>query len=126
MSLDKPKSRRIEVPPYESNPADLALKQALLDWRARTAEGRWSGIEIFGHDVLMHYDFLQRIVDLAHWQHLTSLDAFEFQVGWCLADQYGAELMDIVSTHCPQQPPSPKSPSRLASDAHSATADAQR
>ncbi|KAI0257816.1 hypothetical protein BC834DRAFT_806420, partial [Gloeopeniophorella convolvens] len=82
MPPEKPKPRQIKVPSYEPSPADVALKKALLDWRASTVKQRWPNLDFFTPDILMHYEVLQRIVDLAHARRLDSLEVFKSQVPW--------------------------------------------
>jgi hypothetical protein len=102
----KRKPNRSHVKPYEPKEADTALCDELRTWREEIAQALFP-LEAFracGPALFMSNDTLKEIVNLAHAQKLTSLNALVRELHWSskYIKIYGQRLPDIVNKYTPQ------------------------
>lgn len=109
-----PNKFKVDSGGYLATDADRNLKAALQDWRLAQLRsiGIPNGDDMFGVQLIMIDDVLERIVDLAHFNKIDGLAALQGQVNWRYSDRWGLDILNIVNTHFPpviEPPPSPPS-----------------
>ncbi|KAH9020365.1 hypothetical protein EDB83DRAFT_2527937 [Lactarius deliciosus] len=104
---------------YRSTDADLSLKSALEDWRdAQLGHIGIPGDDMYGSQLIMTDDVLERFVDLAHFNQLVDLSSIRAQVNWRYNDTWGMQILELVKKHVPRtdsvdQPAAAPGPRRL-------------
>jgi hypothetical protein len=86
--------------------ADKNLREALRNWRSTQLQalGASTGDDMFGSQLIMTDDILDRILDLAHFGQIDDLVTLQSQVSWHYCDRWGLQILDIVKTHFPFVP----------------------
>lgn len=79
---------------------EKALHAELMRWRDEVAQARFADFEDVGGDVFLHYQLVERIVELAHVHKLKTLEHLYNQTGWCWTSTYGEDVLRIVQKHC--------------------------
>ena len=88
---------------------DRGLLKALEEWRRQThAKEGFGGDDIFGAQLFVVDDVLERIVELAHHFKLPDVNALAAQTGWYKARQYGPEILGIVRRFFSESAPAPQ------------------
>jgi hypothetical protein len=59
------------------------------------------GNDMFGSQLIMTDDILDRIVYLAHFGKIDDLEALQSQVSWRYCDRWGLQILNLVKTHFP-------------------------
>ena len=64
--------------------ADRKLREALCDWRSTQLQalGASTGNDMFGSQLIMTDEILERILDLAHFGQIDTLVMLQTQVSW--------------------------------------------
>ncbi|KAH9010896.1 P-loop containing nucleoside triphosphate hydrolase protein [Lactarius pseudohatsudake] len=86
---------------YKSTDADTRLKTALQDWRRNQLLSTVGDDDMFGPQLIMTDNVLDRLVVLAHFQQVPDLASIHAQVSWRYTDRWGAEILDIIEKHFP-------------------------
>ena len=83
--------------------ADRKLREALCDWRSTQLQalGASTGDDMFGSQLIMTDEILERILDLAHFGQIDTLVTLQTQVSWRYCNRWGLQILDIVKTHFP-------------------------
>jgi hypothetical protein len=71
---------------------------------------------MFGSQIIMTDDILERILDLAHFGKFVDLVMFQGQVSWRYCDRWGAQVFNIVKLHFPPQVPPVTTPQESLCD----------
>ncbi|KAH9033507.1 hypothetical protein EDB85DRAFT_2289393 [Lactarius pseudohatsudake] len=98
---------------YELTDADVKLKTALQDWRRNQYLSTVGYEYMYGPQLIMTDDILERFVELAHFEEVSYLASIHAQVSWRYIDRWGAQVLDIIKTHTPSGPPSLQSADNL-------------
>ncbi|KAH8982246.1 hypothetical protein EDB86DRAFT_372749 [Lactarius hatsudake] len=98
---------------YELTDADVRLKIALQDWRRNQYLSTVGYEDMYGPQLIMTDDILERFVELAHFEEVSDLASIHVQVSWRYIDRWGAQVLDIIKTHIPPGPPSLQSAENL-------------
>ena len=93
---------RIKVPEFTPSPEEERLRRELFRWRDETAKGIYGDLDFYGADVFMHFQLIDRIVELAHVFKLNSVKDLIDQTRWDLAEEYGAEVITLVKECVPK------------------------
>jgi hypothetical protein len=91
--------------PYERGPPERNLRAALITMRCELFTTTLPEGTFLTPQALMSTKLVDRIVDLAHNQHLTTIEKLRDQISWCFLDTYGSRIMDLVRQFCPPPPP---------------------
>ena len=88
---------------YRLTDAELGLTSALQDWR-KTQMGHMGmqGNYMYGSQLIMTDDTLERIVELAHFHQLLDLASIRAQVNWRHSDLWGMQILELVKKHFPE------------------------
>ncbi|KAI9434782.1 P-loop containing nucleoside triphosphate hydrolase protein [Lactarius indigo] len=86
---------------YELTSTDTRLKTALQDWRRNQLLSTVGDDDMFGPQLIMTDDVLERLVELAHFEQVSDLASIHAQVSWRYTDRWGAEILDIIEKHIP-------------------------
>ncbi|KAI9452135.1 P-loop containing nucleoside triphosphate hydrolase protein [Lactarius psammicola] len=88
---------------YKLTNTDLNLTSALQDWRNAQLRsiGILTGDDMYGSQLIMPDDVLERIVELAHFNQLADLASIRAQVNWRYSDLWGTQILDLVKIHVP-------------------------
>lgn len=103
-ALDVPKeksSRRTSLKDYTRNSDDLALRDALRRWRVMKTSVKY-GMGIagrYGGCLVLPNEFLERIVDCAHYKKIDTVVELKKQTQWAEADAYGEEILAMIRQH---------------------------
>jgi hypothetical protein len=83
--------------------ADLSLTSALRDWRGAqlVSIGIPAGDAMYGSQIIMTDDILERLVELAHFTQLPNLASLKAQVNWRYSDLWGVQILELVKKHAP-------------------------
>ncbi|OBZ77631.1 ATP-dependent DNA helicase RecQ [Grifola frondosa] len=93
---------KIKMASYTMNDADLRLKKSLKAWREKQMEEEeLDGDDFFGPQYLLSDRLLTRIVDLAHFSKLSTVQILQEQTDWCHASKYGPRILELVRLHIP-------------------------
>ncbi|KAI0052950.1 hypothetical protein FA95DRAFT_1461601, partial [Auriscalpium vulgare] len=98
-SLTSKKKNRTRVSnKYDAGPSDMSLRDALHKFRkARTiALFDVPTLRSYGPGVVMPNDILERIVDAAHAQQLSTVNDIAEITHWNRAAELGPEILDII------------------------------
>jgi hypothetical protein len=76
---------------------DDRLKAALQEWRS----DQIGDDEMFGPQLIMTDDVLDRLVGLAHSGRVSDLASIHTQVSWRHIDIWGADILDIIKKYFP-------------------------
>lgn len=98
---------RIKVGEYGMSSVDRRLKTALEEWRSTQLEGTIGDDEMFGPQLIMTDDVLERLVGLARSGKVSDLSSIQTQVNWRYIDLWGTEILDIIKSYFPVIEPSP-------------------
>ncbi|KAH9031299.1 hypothetical protein EDB84DRAFT_1246291, partial [Lactarius hengduanensis] len=74
---------------------------ALQDWRRNQLLSTVGDDDMFGPQLIMTDDVLDRLVVLAHFQQVLDLASIHAQVSWRYTDRWGAEILEIIEKHFP-------------------------
>jgi len=97
---------RSHITKYERTQTDIALRDALQEWRENTTAmvfGRAHLIDM-GPSILMCKSTLERIVDCAHHHKINSVSDLKRETGWPDADQFGSEIITLIHAYSPSLP----------------------
>ena len=88
---------------YELTNADLGLTSALREWRDAQLKslGVPTGDDMYGSQLILTDDILERLVELAHFNQLTDLASIRAQVNWRYSDLWGTQILRLVKKHVP-------------------------
>ncbi|KAH9038084.1 hypothetical protein EDB85DRAFT_2142089 [Lactarius pseudohatsudake] len=88
---------------WEMADADLRLTSALRDWRDAELVriGIPAGDDMYGSQLIMTDDLLERLVELAHFNQLTDLASLKAQVNWRYIDMWGTQILELIKEHAP-------------------------
>lgn len=94
-----PNKFKVDKSKYKMVNADESLTSALRQWRdAQLVRiGIPAGDEMYGSQLIMTDDILERIVELPHFSQLGDLASMKAQVNWRYNDQWGAQILEITS-----------------------------
>jgi hypothetical protein len=98
-----PNKFKVDASLYRLTDAELGLTSALQDWR-QTQMG-YMGMEgnyMYGSQLIMTDDTLERIVELAHFHQLVDLASIRAQVNWRHSDLWGVQILGLVRKHFPE------------------------
>ncbi|KAH7335285.1 P-loop containing nucleoside triphosphate hydrolase protein [Rhizoctonia solani] len=104
-----PKSTRTRAPTTlpsgdtaEWTDADEGLEEALDIWREEKANSLWGPMHIVGGGGIISDKQIERIVQLARRQLISTLSDFQQELRWLFMASYGAEVLAVVhSSHPP-------------------------
>ncbi|KAI9429071.1 hypothetical protein H4582DRAFT_1771638, partial [Lactarius indigo] len=71
------------------------------DWRRNQLLSTVGDDDMFGPQLIMTDDVLERLVELAHFEQVSDLASIHAQVSWRYTDRWGAEILDIIEKHIP-------------------------
>ena len=76
---------------------------ALREWRDAQLKslGVPTGDDMYGSQLILTDDILERLVELAHFNQLTDLASIRAQVNWRYSDLWGAQILRLVKKHVP-------------------------
>ena len=97
---------RFKVGEHVLTDVDHRLKTALEEWR----DSQIGDDDMFGPQLIMTDDVLDRLVGLAHSGRVSDLASIHTQVSWQHIDIWGTEILDIVKQYFPDdvEPASPR------------------
>ncbi|KAH9165888.1 hypothetical protein EDB89DRAFT_265453 [Lactarius sanguifluus] len=72
---------------YELTDADVRLKTALQDWRRNQYLSTVGYENMYGPQLIMTDDILERFVELAHFEEVSDLASIHTQVSWRYIDR---------------------------------------
>ncbi|KAF8168693.1 P-loop containing nucleoside triphosphate hydrolase protein [Pholiota molesta] len=102
-------SNKSNIKPYKMSTVDFDLKDALKEWRRRTAFHKFnaSTVRTLGVRILMSDNILARIVDCAHAGKLTSIEDLSKESGLAKdrINEYGEELVKLILVYHPLPAP---------------------
>ncbi|KAF9471648.1 hypothetical protein BDN70DRAFT_887875 [Pholiota conissans] len=102
-------SNKSNIKPYKMSTVDFDLKNALQEWRRRTALIKFnaSTVRTLGVRILMSDNILARIVDCAHAGKLTSIEDLSKESGLTKdrINEYGDELVKLILVYHPLPAP---------------------
>jgi hypothetical protein len=86
---------------------DMALRDALHTFRRQRTIDKFglAALKNQGPGIIMPTEILQRIVDCAHHNKITSIKELEQETSWSRAAEYGDEILLLIRTHQHQPPP---------------------
>lgn len=96
--------------PYGRELPERNLRTALITMRRELFTTTLPEGTFLTPQSLMSTKLVDRIVDLAHDQYLTSVEKLRDQVVWCFLDTHGSCIIDLVRQFCPPPPPPTSSP----------------
>ena len=98
-----PNKFKVDSGGYLMTEADRKLREALCNWRRTQLQalGASTDDDMFGSQLIMTDDILERILDLAHFGQIDNLATLQNQVTWRYWDRWGPPVLDIVKTHFP-------------------------
>ncbi|THH18248.1 hypothetical protein EW146_g2695 [Bondarzewia mesenterica] len=101
-----PSARRLDMK-YKATPIDMDLRGALHEFQKERMQAKYGAalLKNLGPAMIMSNDILQRIVDAAHTGHITSIGDLKHDLKWNQVEEYGQDIVCIVSAHAPPTPP---------------------
>lgn len=94
---------------YEATEHDHELHSKLIEWREEKAQEALgdAAYDEWGSGMFMADQTVQRLVDCAHVGKLPSVEAIFWETRWRkdLVAQFGASLLEIVTSSTPSKPP---------------------
>lgn len=95
------RKNKIKLDKFALSEAEESLKNALFRWRKERAQELYDELDYYGEDIFIHHRIIGEIVALAHKNKLKDVQALKDQTRWDLADEYGHEIIELVTIHCP-------------------------
>ena len=92
---------RFKVGEHVFTDVDDRLKTALQEWRSNQI----GDDEMFGPQLIMTDDVLDRLVGLAHFGKVSDLASIHTQVSWRHIDIWGADILNIIKKYFPDVEP---------------------
>ena len=101
-----PNKFKVDSGGYLMTEAGKCLREALRNWRSTQLQalGASTGDDMFGSQLIMTDDILDRILDLAHFGQIYDLETLQNQVSWRYCNRWGPQVLDIIKTHFPFDP----------------------
>lgn len=93
-------SRNIKL--WDDDKTDVLLRRQLIDWSNKICEEEY-GDPMFGGDLILPHDVVDRIVGLTRQGLMRSMDDFTRECHWLRIAEYGLELFDIIGGLCPER-----------------------
>lgn len=103
-SRAKPK---FTVIPYERSSEERGLRSALVTFRRELFKEVLAPGMMLTPQALMSTDLLDRIVDLAHYHKINTLDDLRQQISWTFTDSHGPKILRLITQHLPSIQSSP-------------------
>jgi hypothetical protein len=101
-------SSKSRIKPFDMTPKDTGFKQALQNWREKTAvtKFRASTIRTLGVRIFMSEQVLTRIVECAHYNKILTVEDLSKETIWDKerVTQYGEEIVNMIFFHYPPAP----------------------
>jgi ATP-dependent DNA helicase RecQ len=96
-------TRRSRIPKYKQEASDLALLDALYDWREEKTISiyGWAHLSDLGPSLVLPNSMLDRIVDCAHHRKIHSVLELKKETGWTDADRFGNEVVLLIQSLAP-------------------------
>ncbi|KAG1883258.1 hypothetical protein F4604DRAFT_1879014 [Suillus subluteus] len=96
-------SRHSRITKYKQEAPDLALQDALDDWREEKTISiyGWAHLSDLGPSLILPNSTLDRIVDCAHHRKIRSTLDLKKETGWTDADRFGSEIIMLIQRHAP-------------------------
>ncbi|KAF9565288.1 P-loop containing nucleoside triphosphate hydrolase protein [Agrocybe pediades] len=96
------RKRKFKVKKYTMGPSDSQLAKALHEWRLEQMNRLGLGGDIlFGPQLILSDDILDRLVRLGHLKRLPDVDALENQTDWRYSREYGQQVLALVHAAYP-------------------------
>jgi len=103
-----------QVVPHGSNlpkrPAHALTKRAsqfrdaLYDWRTKTATGLWGALDFWPADLLMYEEIVEDIIVFVDANKIVTLQDLRKKTNWILCNQYGDEIISLIQCFFPPVP----------------------
>lgn len=97
-----------QTPPYQADERDKKLAETLNEWCLKKFieqnGGEWDPFDLYGPDSFMTDKVLMRLVDLAHYNHVSTKEALAINVNWELIGEYNDELLELMKASRPVAP----------------------
>lgn len=94
-------TRRSNIKTFDRNSHDLALRDALRRWRALESSIRFGlgNVGLFGGSLVLPNEFMERIVDCAHFNKINTPADLKKETQWSQAEEHGDAILEMIRRH---------------------------